>query len=117
MLDAQKVAEQEGFIKSYNQHVSNASESEIREFLSIDDADGDYSHQEQGAHIMACWMLWNDARKPLKQDLVAALTQLKEYSENDLVITDDHTYNIDDKLKELGVGVGVDDSLSTSPGM
>lgn len=38
----------------------------------------------------------------LKKDLIAALEQIKTYSDNVLIIgTDGHQYSIDEKLKEL----------------
>ena len=100
-------ANEELFIIEYSKNVSNVSSSELRQFLEQDLLDTGYEGLDMGSHMMDCWSLWNAAREPLIRDLRTALEHITSQSDNLTVISNANEFNIEAKMKEVGLGWGI----------
>ena len=122
--------EDEAFIEAYANNVASAPEDVVREYLAEDDHTAFYEkYSEYYGSIADAYGVWHAAlthedktkakecsaclgaveyikalvhqQDQMRGAFKAALLQLKEYSDNSLVIANGMTYDIEQKLKEL----------------
>lgn len=58
---------QQAFIKAYLSNDNYVNEAELKTFLKIINANGDYSQLEFGSHMMDRWKLWQAADQAMLQ--------------------------------------------------
>ena len=97
---------QRNFINAHTQLVATVSREEVINYLTNPESDNTC---DGGARISIedHWYMWETARFDLTNDLVAAIEQLLEYSENTWVKGSQHDFLIPEKLKELNYKWGL----------